>query len=271
MLEIFDYTFMQRAFLAGIAVGIIAPLIGTFLVAKRYSLIADSLAHVSLAGVGFGLFLGLSPVLGALAIALAVAFFIERLRSQGRLPGEVALAMFMSSGLAVAIILMSVAGRVNVDLFSYLFGSITTVQVTDLWLILPLAVLVLALASLLYKELAYTAFDDEQAKVSGLPTKLINQALVMLTAITVVLSLRIVGGLLIGALMVIPVAAAMQIARSLRQTIMYAVGLGLMSVILGLFAAYYLNLPAGGAIVITALGFFLVAALSSKVVGRTRR
>jgi zinc transport system permease protein len=147
MLAIFDYSFMQRAFLAGLAIGVVAPVIGTFLVAKRYSLIADSLAHVSLAGVGLGLLLGLNPVLGALAVAVTTAFLIERLRSRGRLSGEVALAMFLSSGLAVAVVLISAAKKVNVDLFSYLFGSITTVRPLDLWIILPLAVLVLALVT----------------------------------------------------------------------------------------------------------------------------
>jgi zinc transport system permease protein len=265
MLAIFDYSFMQRAFLAGLAIGVVAPVIGTFLVAKRYSLIADSLAHVSLAGVGLGLLLGLNPVLGALAVAVTTAFLIEHLRSRGRLSGEVALAMFLSSGLAVAVVLISAAKKVNVDLFSYLFGSITTVRPLDLWIILPLAVLVLALVTLLYKELIYVSFDDEQARVSGLPTTILNQALVILTAVTVVLSLRIVGGLLIGALMVIPVAAAMQVARSLKQTIAYAVSFGLAAVVLGLFASFYLNLPAGGTIVITALLIFLGSVLLAKV------
>jgi zinc transport system permease protein len=265
MLEIFDYSFMQRAFIAGLAIGIIAPIIGTFLVAKRYSLIADSLAHVSLAGVGLGLLLGISPVLGALAVAILAAFLIERLRSRGRLSGEVALAMFMSSGLAIAVVLAGLAHTINIDLVSFLFGSITTVTAADLWVIVPLAVLVMALVALLYKELAYVAFDEEQARVAGLPAAALNQALIFLTALTVVLSLRIVGGLLIGALMVIPVAAAMLLARSLRATIAYAVGFGLTAVVVGLFASFYLNLAAGGSIVIVALGIFMLVALLAKL------
>jgi len=163
------------------------------------------------------------------------------------------------------VVLIGAAKKVNVDLFSYLFGSITTVQAADLWVILPLAVLVVALVGLLYKELAYVSFDDEQAKVSGLPTRFLNQALVILAAVTVVLSLRIVGALLIGALMVIPVAAAMQVARGLKQTIAYAVGFGLLSVIIGLLASYYLNLAAGGSIVVVALVVFLIAAAMRKL------
>jgi zinc transport system permease protein len=265
MLEIFQYSFMERAFVVGVAIGVIAPIIGTFLVAKRYSLIADSLAHVSLAGVGVGLLFGFNPVIGALIVSVAVAFVIERLREQGRLSGEVALALFLSSGLAVTVVLIGLAKKVNVDLFSYLFGSITTVQVVDMWIVLPLAVVVLGVVGLLYKELAYVSFDDEQAKVSGLPTQTLNQLLVLLAAVTVVLSLRIVGGLLIGALMVIPVATAMQVARSFKQTLGYAVIFGLVAVVLGLFAAYYLNLAAGGTIVVVALLEFFVAALFRKL------
>lgn len=261
MLEIFTYSFMQRAFIAGITIGLIAPLIGTFLVAKRYSLIADSLAHVSLAGVAIGLVLGVSPLLGALVIGILVALLIEKLRAGGQLSGDVALGMFLSSGLAVAVVLIGLAKTIHVDLFSYLFGSITTVQTGDLWLIVPLGVAVMALIALLYKELAYLAFDDESAQVSGLSTKLLNQLLVILTAVTVVVSLRIVGGLLIGALMVIPVAAAMQVSRSLKQTILYAMGFGLTAVTGGLFAAFYYNLAAGGAIVLAALVLFFAAVL----------
>ncbi len=256
---------MIRAFIAGIAIGVVAPLIGTFLVARRYALIADSLAHVSLAGVALGLLLGINPIVGALAVALTAAVIIEKLRSSGRLSGEIALAMFLSSGLATTIVLIGLARRVNVDLFSFLFGSITTVQTADLKVMLVLAAVVLGLVGLLYKELVYVSFDDEQAKVSGLPTTLLNQALVLLAAATVVLSLRIVGGLLIGALMVIPVAAAMQVSRSLKRTIGLAILFGLIAVIVGLFAAFYLNLAAGGMIVLVALALFALVTIWSKL------
>jgi zinc transport system permease protein len=154
-----------------------------------------------------------------------------------------------------------------VDLFSYLFGSITTVLPADLWIIVPLGAVVMGLIAATYKELAYLAFDDESARVSGLPTRLLNQMLVILAAVTVVVSLRIVGGLLIGALMVIPVAAAMQVSRSLRQTVLAAMGFGLAAVIIGLFAAFYLSLAAGGAIVLVALAMFFGAVLWRSTAG----
>jgi zinc transport system permease protein len=260
MLEIFSYNFMLRAFAAGITIGLIAPSIGCFLVAKRYSLIADSLAHVSLAGVAIGVILVINPIVSALFVAVLVALIIEKLRAGKLLSGEVALAMFLSSGLAVAVVLIGLAKNVQVDLFSFLFGSITTVTTQDLWLILPLGAAVMVFIGLLYKELAYLAFDDESARVSGLPTKFLNQSLVILTAITVVLSLRIVGGLLIGALMVIPVAAAMQVSRSFLQTFFLSIALGLVAVIAGLFASFYLNTAAGGTIVLISLMTFVMMA-----------
>jgi len=265
MIDIFTYSFMIRALLAGVAIGIVAPLIGTFLVAKRYALIADSLAHVSLAGVAIGVVLGLNPLLGALVVTIAAAFVIEKLREGRRVTAEVALAMFLSSGLAVAVVLIGLVHRVNVDLLSYLFGSITTVTTSDLWIILSLAVVILATIGVLYKQLAYTAFDEEQARAGGLRTKLLNQVLILLAAVTVVVSLRIVGGLLIGALTVLPVAAASQVAKSFRQTVVYAVGCGLAAVLIGLFTSYYLNLAAGGAIVLSALLLFVIAFVTSRI------
>lgn len=259
MLDIFTYSFMIRALAAGVAIGIVAPLIGLFLVARRYSLIADSLAHVSLAGVALGLLLGVNPLLGALAVGLCGALVIEKLRSDRRVTAEVALAMFLSSGLAVAVVLIGLADKINVDLFSFLFGSITTVSSQDVWIIAGMAVAILAVIGKFYKQMAYTSFDEEQARASGLHTQLLNQVMMLLAAATVVVSLRIVGGLLIGALTVIPVAAASQIARSFRQTMLYAVGFGLVSVVAGLFLAFYGDLAAGGTIVLTALALFLVS------------
>lgn len=260
MIELLNYSFMQRALLAGVIIGLVAPLIGSFLVAKRYSLIADSLAHVSLAGVAVGVVLGVNPIASALVVAVVVAMVIEKLRAAGKLSGEMALAMFLSSGLAVAVVLIGLAKNLHVDLFSYLFGSITTVQSVDLWLIVPLGLAVMVVLLGLYKELSYMAFDDESAKVSGLPTRLLNQLLVVLAAVTVVVSLRVVGGLLVGALMVIPVAAAMQLGRSFKQTVVYAMAFGVSAVVIGLVAAFYLNLAAGGAIVLVALLSFFGAA-----------
>lgn len=264
MLEIFQYSFMVRALIAGAIIGIIAPVIGTFLVSKRYSLMADSLAHISLSGVALGLILGIYPVYTAIVAAVFAAIIIERLRTEKKVSGEVALAMFLSGGLAIAVVLIGLARGFNVDLFSYLFGSITTVREIDLWIIGLLGLLTLVILYFFYEELLYISFDEEAATVSGIPTKLTNLILVTLTAVTVSLSMRVVGVLLIGALMVIPVVAAMQVARSFKQTISFSIGFGLFSTIAGLVLSYYLDLAAGGTIVVLSLLIFSITALLHK-------
>ncbi len=258
LLQVFSYSFMVRAFLAGTMIGIVAPMIGTFLVAKRYSLMADSLAHVSLAGVALGLLLGIYPVYAAIIVSIVTAVIIEKLRTQRGVSGEVALAMFLSGGLAVAVVLIGVGHGFGVDLFSYLFGSITTVSETDLWIIGSLGVAVLMLIGLFYKELVAISFDEEAALVNGVPVSAINMTLMVLTALTVSLAMRVVGVLLIGALMVIPVVTAMQLRRSFLHTMMAAVGFSLLAVIGGLLGSYYFNLASGGAIVVTSLGLFFI-------------
>lgn len=260
MLEIFQYGFMVRAFIAGGLIGIIAPLIGTFLVAKRYSLMADSLAHISLAGVALGLFLGIYPLFTSIAVAVSCAILIEYLRTKKGISGEIALAMFLSGGLAVAIVLISLARGFSVDLFSYLFGSITTVQPMDLIVMTTLASITIILVAIFYRQLVYLSFDEEAAVVSGVPVAKLNIVLMVLTALTVSLAMRVVGVLLIGALMVIPVVTAMQLKLSFFKTLCAALVYSLLAVVIGLFASYYLNLASGGAIVVSALGLFAATA-----------
>jgi len=259
MLEIFQYDFMIRSFEAGIAIGVVAPLIGMFLVVRRYSLMADTLAHISLAGVAGGLLLGINPIISAIVLSVAAAFGIEELRTSRRIFGESVLALFLSGSLAVAVIILSLAKGFNSSLFSYLFGSISTVTPTDLWVTIALAVIVLIAVILLYKELFFASFDAELAEAGGLPVKALNLAIVVLAAVAVALSIRIVGVLLIGALMVIPVISAMQYSKGFRTTLLLSVAFSLISVIAGLFASYYFNLASGGAIVVVALLIFLIS------------
>lgn len=264
MLEIFQYDFMVRAFEAGIAIGIIAPLIGTFLVVRRYSLMADTLAHVSFAGVAIGLLLKINPIFSAIGLSVVAAFGIESLRNARRIFGESVLALFLSGSLALAVIILSLAKGFNANLFSYLFGSISTVSTTDLWVTLVLAVIVFLDVVFLYKEIFFASFDAELAEASGLPVKIINITMVMLAAVAIALSIRIVGVLLIGALMVIPSISAMQYGKGFRTTLILSVIFSLFSVITGLFASYYFNLASGGAIVLVALCIFLISLGFSK-------
>ena len=257
-LDIFQYSFIIRGLEAGIIVAIIAPLIGIFLVLRRYSLIADTLSHVSLAGIAIGLLFGLNPVLTALIVAVIASLGIEKLRVSKRVYGESALALFLSGSLALAIVLLSLAHGFNTNLFNYLFGSIVTVTMTDVYTIAILAIVVIGILLLFYKELVYVTFDEDAAKVSGVPTKLINTVLIILAAITVSLSIPIVGVLLIAALIVVPVVAALQLRKSFIKTILYAEIISLFSVISGIFASFYLNLSTGGSIVLIMLAIFIL-------------
>lgn len=265
MLELFKYGFMVRGFEAGIIIALIAPLIGIFLVLRRYSLIADTLSHVSLAGVAIGLLLKINPLITAIVAAVISSIAIERLRISKRIFGESALSIFLSGSLALAIVLISLAHGFGVDLFSYLFGSITTVKQTDVYIIGILGVLVIAAIIAFYKELVYVTIDEEAAKVSGIPTKFINILLIILAAFTVALSIPIVGVLLISALIVIPVVTALQFKKSFKNTIIISEAISVFSVIAGIVASFYLNLSPGGTIVLIAIAIFIATfALNKK-------
>ncbi|RJO61974.1 metal ABC transporter permease [candidate division WS5 bacterium] len=257
MLDIFQYSFVIRGLEAGIIVAIIAPLIGIFLVLRRYSLIADTLAHVSLAGIALGLLFGINPILTALGVTVVSSLGIERLRTTKRIYGESALALFLSGSLALAIVLLSLGKGFNSGLFNYLFGSIVTVTQNDVYTITILAIIVIALLVAFYKELVYITFDEESAKVAGIPVRLINAVLVILAALTISLAIPIVGVLLISALIVIPVVTALQFRSSFARTIFYAECISLFSVIAGIFSSFYFNLSTGGTIVLIMLAIFI--------------
>lgn len=263
MLDIFQYDFMIRAFIAGLVVAIIAPLIGNFLVVRRYSLMADTLAHVSLLGVAIGFLTNINPFFTALGTSLIASVSIEKLRKERKIYGESVLALFLTGSLALATVLIGLARGFNVNLFSFLFGSIATVTPTDLYTTVGLGVLVLAIIMLFYRELFFISLDEELAEVSGVRVKLLNTVLISLTAITVALSMRIVGVLLVGALMVIPVLAAMQYKQSFKLTVILSIILSLLSVLVGLFVSYYLNLASGGTIVVIALIIFITSLLAN--------
>ncbi len=252
---------MIRAIIAGVAIAVIAPLIGTFLVVRRFSLIGDTLSHVALSGVAIGLLLGIAPIITTLAITILAAIAIEIIRTKQNVSGEAVLAMFLPGGLALSVVLLSIAKGFNSNLFSFLFGSISTVGTTDLMLILGLAALTTFIIFIFYKQLFFVAFDEEGAKVSGVKVKFVNLLLIVLTAVTVSLAMRIVGILLIGALLVIPVITAQLIAKSFKQALFLSVLIALFSVLAGLILAYYLSLPAGGVIVLLALLVFLITSI----------
>lgn len=243
---------------ASLVVAIIAPLIGIFLILRRYALIADSLAHVSLAGVALGLLLGINPLFTAMGVAVLSSVAIERLRLSRRVSGESALAIFLSGGLALAVTLLSFSDSPDADLEGYLFGDISTVTNLDTLLVLGLGLVIIAFLVALYKELAYVTFDEEAAQVSGVPVRFVNMILVFLAALAVSIAIPIVGVLLISALIVIPTMAALQLRKSFMQTMVWAEVFSVFSVMAGIAVSSYFNIATGGAIVLMTVAVFLI-------------
>jgi len=257
----FERTYMQLALVAGLAVGLAAPLIGTFLVQKRLSLIGDGIGHVAVAGVGAAILFGTSPVWTALVVAVLAALAIEWLRTRSRATGDLALALFFYGGIAAGVVLAS-RSATNTNLQPYLFGSILTVDAADVRLVLALAAVIVITVVVTRRALFSIVLDEEAARVSGIPVGVLNASLAGLTAITIVAAMRVVGVLLIAALMVLPVATSRLFARSFGQTLAGASGIGVVSVVVGLWASRAWALASGGAIVLAAAAIFALASLA---------
>lgn len=256
----FDTTYMQLALIAGVAVGASAPLIGTFLVQKRLSLIGDGIGHVAVAGIGAGLLFGTSPVWTALVVSVVAALALEWLRSRGRTSGDLALALFFYGGIAAGVVL---AGRsaTNSNLQPYLFGSILTVTENDVYTVLALGAFIVVAIAVTWRALVAVSLDEEAARVAGIPVGALNALLAALTAVTVAAAMRVTGVLLIAALMVLPVATSRVAAGSFRTTTVGAAVVGVVAVVLGLAAAREWALAAGGAIVLVTVALFAVASV----------
>lgn len=271
--SIFRYEFLQNAFSSGIIIGFIAPLLGVFIVVRRLSLIADALSHVTLAGIAGSLYLSqsvgalalLNPLYLGIVASVTGSLFIERLRRLYKHYEELAIPIIMSAGLGFGAIFISLAEGFSSDLFGYLFGSVSAVSRQDLWIVIGIAVIVIVFLSLFFKELFVLSFDEEYAKASGLPAKWIHVLFMIVTALVIAGSMRIVGILLVSSLMTLPVAAAMRISKSFKQSILLSVLFGELAVIIGLISAFYLNLAPGGTIVVTSIIILLLTILSKKL------
>jgi zinc transport system permease protein len=269
---ILQYEFLQNAFLTGIIIGIIAPLIGVFVVVRRLSLIADALSHVTLAGIAASLLLEkrflpvgtLNPIYMGMFFSVAGSLLIEKLRSVYKHYEELAIPIIMSGGVGLSVLFISLADGFNTDLFSYLFGSVSAVTRLDLWTILIISIFVIVIVIMLYKELFIISFDEEHAKASGLPVKGLHLLFMIMVALVIASSMRIVGVLLVSSLMTLPVAAAIRIANGFKQTIMYSIIFGETSVLGGLIISYYLDLAPGGTIVIISIIILMVTIFVKK-------
>ncbi|ANU12913.1 metal ABC transporter permease [Planococcus halocryophilus] len=275
---IFSYEFLQNAFAAGLIIGVIAPLLGVFIVVRRLSLIADALSHVTLAGIAGSLYLSqsvaslalLNPLFLGIAASVGGSMLIERLRSLYKHYQELAIPIILSAGIGFGAIFISLAEGFSSDLFGYLFGSVSAVSREDLFIVVGVAVVVLAFVFIFFKELFVLSFDDEYARASGLPAKWIHFMFMIVTALVIAGSMRIVGILLVSSLMTIPVATAMRVTKSFKQTIILSIVFGEISVITGLVSAFYLDLAPGGTIVVTSI-FLLLLVLAYKKIMVSRK
>lgn len=267
---ILNYDFMKYSFISGIIVGLIAPLLGTFIVVRRLSLIADALSHVALGGIAFGVYLTsvfniiINPVISGVVFSVIGALGIEKLRGLYKHYSEIAIPIIMSLGIALSVLFLSLANGFNQDLFGYLFGSISAVSFSDMILIAIIGIIVLLFVFFLYKEMFFISFDEEYAGVMKL-SKYIHIIFIILVALVISASMRIVGILLVSAMMTLPVASAMRITSSFKQLMAVSIIFGEISVIAGLFLGFHLNISPGGTIVLVSITILLCTLVLNRV------
>lgn len=267
--DFLTYPFLQYGLLAGLMIGFVAPLIGVFIVVRRLSLIADALSHITLSGVAAGLLLGqafsffegISPIYMGLFFAIFGALLIERLRKIYRFYQELAIPIIMSTGIGLAVVLISLSHGFNTDLFGLLFGNILAVTPEDVLRILTVSLIVTAFFFLFYKELLLLSFDEEGAKLAEIPGGWINLLFSLMVGLVISISMQVVGILLVSALITLPVASAMRIPGSFRQTLTLSILFGELSVVVGMMLSYWFNIASGGTIVLVSV-FLLLTLLA---------
>jgi zinc transport system permease protein len=260
--EILQYGFIQRAIVSGVAVAITCSVVGLFLVLRRQSLFADALSHMAFGGIAIGLFANLYPIWTAFIVSILAALGITKLRESTKIPPDSAVAVLLSAGLAVGVILIGLAGGFTLDLYSFLFGSILLVSMQDQEIILVASALILSILYFIYRKLVYIAFDEEQAQVSGINVSRLNYIFIVLASIVVITSIRLVGVLLISSLIVIPNITAMVFGKGFKKTAMISVSIGILSVLTGIVISYVMNLAPGGTIVLVSVTVFLAAIIT---------
>ena len=254
-LEILTYSFMHRALISGIAIAILCSVVGLFLVLRRYSLFGDAIAHSSFGGIALGLLAGVYPLWTAYGVSIISALIITKIKDRYNISGDASIAVLLSSGIAVGLVIISLSGGFSIDIFSFLFGSILLVSVNDTVLILALTGAILIVILLLYRQILYSTFNEEQAKVSGIPVEKINYLIIFMAGITVVTSIQLVGVLLISALFVIPNVTAIMYGRGFKQTAIISMTLSVSSVVIGIIVSYIFDITPAGTIVLISIGF----------------
>jgi zinc transport system permease protein len=260
--EILEFGFMQRALITGLAVAVTCSVIGLFLVLRRQSLFGDAISHVAFGGIAIGLFINLYPIWTAFIVSIFGALGITKLRESTKIPPDSAIAVLLTSGLAVGVVLIGLAGGFTLDLYSFLFGSILLVSPQDTLTILVLSAAVLSIISVIYRKLLYVTFDEQQAKVSGIQVTNLNYLFIVLASITVITSIRLVGVLLISSLVVIPNITAIMFGKGFKKTLLISFLIAVYSVLGGIIISYYLNLAPGGTIVLMSIATFFATLIA---------
>jgi zinc transport system permease protein len=263
--DLIQYGFMQRALISAIAISVICSIVGLFLVLKRHSLFGDALAHVAFGGISLGLFIGVYPLWTAYIVAILSAVGVNKLRESTKIPPDSSIAVLLTSGLAIGVILISISGGFTLNLFSILFGNILLVSNDDLIMILITDAIVIPVIYILYKKLVLIIFDENQAKVSGLNVTWINTLFIILASITVIASIRLVGVLLISSLIVIPNITALMLGKGFKKTLFISCAMSVFSVVFGIVISYYSNLAPSGTIVLTLVSMFLITVIAKNM------
>lgn len=259
-----EFMYMRKALLVGLCLGLVLPLIGVVLVNRKTPILGDALSHVSLAGVIGGLLIGINPVIGAMIFCVFAAFSIEGIRQKYPHYGELSTAIILSAGIGLASVLSGfLTGGGGYE--SFLFGSIVSVSNAEVFIVIGISVAVLALFIYFYQALLYSSVDYESAKIAGVPVKGINLLFTLMTALVISIASRTVGVLLISSMMVLPVACAMQVAKSYKKTVLWSSCLGVLFTLSGLTIAYYAGLKPGGAIVLVAVALFVLILMSKRL------
>lgn len=265
IIDLLQYQFVQRAFLAGVLVAVTCAVLGVFLVLRKMSLIGDGLAHVSFGAVAIALVLGLTPLWLALPLVVFSAVGIHKLQKKTAIYADAAIGLVAVTGLAGGVLIASLSPNGTVDLMSYLFGSVLTVSSLDLITALCVAMVVFLTIGYFYRDLFVITFDHQYAQVIGIPVERMNVILMILTGITVVMAIKVVGVLLVSALLIVPVVFALQMAKSFSQTLFLAMIFSVISMIIGLLISLALNWPAGATIVLTNVGLFVLWLVGNKI------
>ena len=263
-MEIFEYEFMINAFIAGILIAILTSTLSLFIVVKRYAMLSDALAHISLLGVAIGFLFQVSTIITAIIISIIASVMIEYLRSYKKLYSDSMLSIFLSSALALSVIIVSLSNSFNSSLFDYLFGSIVAVTNEDIFMISIFFLLTILFMIIYYQKLLLICFNEELAIASGVNVRFVNLLFTALIGTLVAISIKIIGALLIGAIMIIPVVSAICLRQGFKITWILSTIFAILGVIIGLVFSFYVSVPSGATIVIVLLLIFILTLFMSK-------